>query len=95
MRKVEFTDEKGSFRLDDAQEFEQLYFPIASESGMKSALTVNLAGDAKLDQNHFLLEPVSVENLHGNRGTRNFWCVLKDGTLWSATGQSAPQQAWK
>lgn len=95
MRKVEFTDEKGSFRLEDAQEFEQLYFPIASESGMKSALTVNLAGDAKLDQNHFLLEPVSVENLHGNRGTRNFWCVLKDGTLWSATGQSAPQQAWK
>ncbi len=51
-----------------------LYLPMAGEKGLKSSITPNLGGDSKTDQNHFLLEPVSIENLHNNRNTRNFWC---------------------
>ncbi len=50
----------------------------------------NFGGDSKTDQNHFLLEPVSIENLHNNRGTRNFWCRVEGKRLlvsmWSFSG---------
>ena len=71
-------DEHGSFVMDQPENTSYLYFPLASETGLKSAITPNLGGDAKLDQETFLLEPVSSENLHNNRSTRNFW-VLKNG----------------
>ena len=70
-------------------------FPLASEAGLKSCVSPDLGGDAKLDQETFLLEPVSVENLHNNRSTRNFWLVGADGTALSLTGASAAQQAVK
>ena len=54
-----------------------LYFPLAGDSGLKSCVTPLLGGDSKLDQNTFLLQPVSVEELHNLKSTRNFWCVLK------------------
>lgn len=72
-----------------------LYFPVAGESGVMSSITPLLGGDSKLDQNSFLLEPVSSENLHNNKSTRNFWVKMKDGACWSATGASAEQQARK
>ena len=63
--------------------------------GLKSAVTPNLGGDAKIDQETFLLEPVSSENLHNNRSTRNFW-LLKDGAdAYSASGASAEQESVK
>ncbi len=93
MRQIEFTDTKGSFQLHSAQRYPGLYFPIAGECGLKSALTPELGGDAKLDQNHFLLEPASMGNLNAANGSRNFWCVLEDGRLWSVTGHSPMQEA--
>lgn len=36
-----------------------------------------------------MLEPVSVENLHNNRSTRNFWCNVENAGCWSITGVSA------
>ena len=60
-----------------------LYFPLASEAGLKSCVSPDLGGDAKLDQETFLLEPVSVENLHNNRSTRNFWLAGANGTALS------------
>lgn len=93
LNKCIFIDEKGTFRLENADRYTALYFPIAGEAGLKSAVAPDLAGDAKLDQNHFLLEPVSSENLHNNRNTRNFW-VLRDGKKpWSLTGNSVWQKA--
>lgn len=92
MRQIEFTDTKGSFQLRSAQQYPGLYFPIAGECGLKSALTPELGGDAKLDQNHFLLEPASMGNLNATNGSRNFWCVLEDGRLWSVTGHSPLQE---
>ncbi len=87
-----FIDRNGTFELEDADLCNNLYFPLAGEGGLKSCVTPLLGGDSKLDQNHFLYEPVSIENLSGNRLTRNFWCVL-DGEVWSANGNSPRQSA--
>ena len=92
MGKIRFLDEQGTFSLDCPENYSYLYFPVANEQGIKSALTPNFGGDSKLDQNTFILEPVSAENLHNNRGVRNFW-VKMDGQLWSAMGASAGQEA--
>lgn len=89
MKKVEFVDEKGTFTVKNPENYSYLYFPIAGERGIKSAVTPNLGGDCKLDQNTFLLEPVSVENLHNNRSGRNFWCNVGGKGVWSAVGASA------
>ena len=92
---LSFLNEKGSFYLKDADKYKALYFPIASEQGLKSVVTPDLGGDSKIDQNTFLLEPESVENLHNNRAGRNFWCGLEDGSIWSAVGRSAEAEAQK
>lgn len=89
MGKIHFTDQDGTFELERPENYSYLYFPLASETGLKSSITPNLGGDAKIDQTTFLLEPVSAENLHNNRSTRNFWVKFTDGRIWSATGSSA------
>ncbi|MBO5303324.1 MAG: cellobiose phosphorylase [Lachnospiraceae bacterium] len=93
MKEIRFLDENGSFTLEQPEKYGYLYFPLASETGLKSAVSPTLGGDAKIDQNTFLLEPVSVENLHNNRSSRNFWCNIKGKGCWSATGVSAEQMA--
>lgn len=93
MNKINFIDKFGSFRCENPDLVNGLYFPLASEVGLKSAVTPLLGGDAKLDQNHFLMEPVSIENLHNNRSTRNFWVVTKNNVPWSVTGASVWQAA--
>lgn len=95
MQGYHFLDDKGTFSLKNPENYSYLYFPVAGETGLKSALTPNLLGDAKVDQNTFLLEPVSAENLHNNRGSRNFWCHVKGIGNWSATGVSAEEIAKK
>lgn len=90
-----FIDENGTFTLEKPDRYTGLYFPIANETGLKSAFTPNLGGDAKLDQNTFLLPPESIEDLHSSKATRNFWCAFSDGTAWSATGVSAEAEAAK
>lgn len=89
MKGYRFTDENGSFYLEKPEQNSYLYFPLAGESGLKSSVTPLLGGDSKLDQNSFLLQPVSAEELHNLKSSRNFWCVLGKGSAWSATGASA------
>lgn len=89
MGKINFLDKKGTFSLKQPEHYSYLYFPIAGENGLKSAVTPNLNGDSKLNQNAFLMEPVSAENLHNNRSGRNFWCRMKEKGSWSVTGASA------
>ena len=93
MKQLHFIDKGGSFAIDKPENVSGLYFPLASEAGLKSAVTPNLGGDAKLDQVSFLLEPTSIDNLHNNRSTRNFWCVVNDTDIYSACGASAAQEA--
>ena len=89
MKGYQFEDTQGTFHLKKAENISYLYFPIAGEAGLKSSLTPNLGGDAKIDQNTFLLEPVSAENLVNNRNSRNFWCNVKGIGSWSLTGNAA------
>lgn len=58
------------FTLNHPDNYTYLYFPIAGEQGIKSSVTPSFGGDSKLDQNTFLLEPVSSENLHNNKSSR-------------------------
>ena len=93
MKHLQFIDEHGSFSIEQPENTSYLYFPLASEKGLKSSVTPNLGGDAKIDQETFLLEPVSAENLHNNRSVRNFWLVSDTGEVFSASGASAEQEA--
>jgi len=86
----EFTDDHGTFELKNPHHFSYLYFPLLNQAGMMSNVTPTLNGDAKLDQNTFLLLPVSVEDLHNTRSARNFWFRI-NGEPWSVTGNSAAQ----
>lgn len=95
MRGYQFLDEQGTFELDMPENYSYQYFPVAGEKGIKSALTPNFGGDSKRNQNEFLLEPVSAENLHNNRSTRNFWCYMEGKGIWSATGASAQAEQAK
>ncbi len=101
---MKFIDQNGSFTLNQPAHTGYLYFPLASETGLMSSITPNLGGDAKKNQETFLLEPVSSENLHNNRSTRNFWIVAdssnnetgKQNTALryaSVTGADAAQEA--
>ena len=94
-KRYEFIDKNGSFRMKAPGDTSYLYFPLAGDSGLKSCVTPLLGGDSKLDQNTFLLQPVSVEELHNLKGTRNFWCVLEGKGVWSAAGASAESEALK
>ena len=95
MKHLKFIDEHGSFVMERPENTSYLYFPLASEAGLKSAVTPNLGGDAKIDQESFLLEPVSSEDLHSSRSGRNFWFVKNDAEVYSAAGVSARQEADK
>jgi len=90
---LKFTGTNGEFVLQNPDNYSYLYFPDGAASGMMGSLTPQFGGDLKTSQNTFFLEPVSSDNLHNNRSTRNFWICLKDGTLVSATGASARQRA--
>lgn len=92
MKAIRFLNECGDFTMEQPENYSYLYFPIAGENKIKSSITPNLGGDSKIDQNTFLLEPVSVENLHNNRSSRNFWCVVESVGSWSVTGQSAEEE---
>ena len=84
---------QGNFALENPQKTSYPYFPIANEAGLMGAVTPTLNGDIKSSQNTFLMEPVSSENLHNNRSSRNFRLHITDHGAWSCTGVSARQLA--
>ncbi len=91
--RVCFNGKDELFSISNADRISGLYLPSASETGLKSCFGPDLSGDAKTDQNHFLLEPVSILMMKESRASRNFW-LLKDGEKpWSVTGRSAAQMA--
>lgn len=93
MRRLTFTDRHGSFTMERPENTSYLYFPLASEAGLKSSVTPNLGGDAKLGQDSFLMEPASADTLQNNRSGRNFWFRTDDARVYSAAGASAEQEA--
>jgi cellobiose phosphorylase len=81
----EFIDQHGTFGLVNPQGNSYIYFPLVNSAGMMSSITPNLNGDAKVNQDKFLLLPVSVEDLHNTRSGRNFWVKI-NGEPWSVNG---------
>ncbi len=88
-----FNGSNGEFSLDNPAQNSYLYFPLVNEAGMMSAITPSLHGDIKTGQNTFAMEPVSAIDLHNTKSTRNFWFLIDDSEVWSATGKSALQEA--
>ncbi|MGE5597823.1 MAG: GH36-type glycosyl hydrolase domain-containing protein [Bacteroidota bacterium] len=88
-----FLNDQADFALDDPHLVHYLYFPLANEAGLMSSVTPLLGGDIKTGQHSFLLPPVSAEDLHNSRSTRNFWLYIEGRGPWSAAGVSASQQA--
>lgn len=95
MEKYKFIDNNGTFELENSDNNSYMYFPLANDAGMMSAITQNLHGDIKLDQNTFILPPVSSEDLHNINSSRNFWINIEGKNPWSATGNSAIQKVTK
>lgn len=90
-----FINDRGDFELENPEMNSYLYFPLGNEAGFMGAITPNLGGDAKTSQNTFLNEPVSAEDLHNRKSTRNFWLNIEGYGPWSCSGASARQTALK
>lgn len=88
-----FQGKEGVFRLEQPELSSYLYFPLVNEAGMMSSVSPNLHGQSATGHNSFLLEPISVESLHNSKAARNFWVDLEGYGAWSATGNSARQNA--
>ncbi|UQZ35778.1 cellobiose phosphorylase [Paenibacillus sp. PK3_47] len=89
----EFTGKNGDFRLEQPERNSFLYFPLVNEGGMMSSVTPDLHGQVTSGHNTFLTPPVSVEDLHQSRASRNFWVYVEGKGAWSAAGNSARQKA--
>lgn len=91
MKQCEFLNKTGKFKLKNPESNSYMYFPLANEAGIMSSITPTLNGDCKMGQNTFILAPVSSEDLHNNKSSRNFWVNVEGVGAWSATGASANQ----
>ncbi|GIO86362.1 hypothetical protein J25TS5_32940 [Paenibacillus faecis] len=88
-----FLGKNGEFRLEQPEKSSFLYFPLVNEAGMMSAITPNLHGEMTSSHNTFLMEPVSVMDLHNSKASRNFWVHIEGAGAWSVSGNSAKQNA--
>ena len=93
MSGYKFLDRKGTFHMECPENTGYLYFPVAGENGLKGAVSPILGGDLKVNQNVFLMQPASVEDLMESKVSRNFWCILEDGSFYSVTGASAKAES--
>ncbi|AZK48182.1 GH36-type glycosyl hydrolase domain-containing protein [Paenibacillus lentus] len=89
----QFQGDQGVFKLKHPEKNSYLYFPLVNEAGMMSAITPNLHGGITSGHNTFLMEPVSVEDLHNSKASRNFWLHIEGYGAWSVSGNSAKQNA--
>ncbi|QMS84440.1 GH36-type glycosyl hydrolase domain-containing protein [Candidatus Xianfuyuplasma coldseepsis] len=71
-----FTGRDGSFIVNHANQFNYTYFPLVGNGGIRSSITPSFHGDTKIDQNSFLLLPVSQEDLHASLLSRNLWFTV-------------------
>ncbi|TVQ26947.1 MAG: cellobiose phosphorylase [Spirochaetaceae bacterium] len=93
MDTLHFVGDDGDFALQHADGTTGLYFPIANEAGYLGAIDPRGGGDAKTDQNHFLMPPVSSVDLHNSRFVRTCWLDIEGYGPWSVTGASHDQKA--
>lgn len=87
-KKYKFIDNNGTFILNNATSFKNLYFPLTNFHGLKSSITPSLNGDIKLNHNHFFLLPLSEIDLHNSFFGRNIWFKVNDNIDWALSGNS-------
>src|SRR3989338_7843243 len=90
----QFIDEEASFRVTSPERLSRLYFPLANESGVLSSISPNLHGDIKTSHNSFLTLPVTIEDLHNTKSSRNFWVYVR-GRGASLPGRSEERRVGK
>jgi cellobiose phosphorylase len=90
---IKYKNKNGDFTLENACDSSGLYFPMGNEHGVMGCITPSLHGDSKTGQNTFLLEPVSIENLHSTNMGRNMWFRINQKELWAINGSSPYQTA--
>ncbi|OKQ00241.1 GH36-type glycosyl hydrolase domain-containing protein [Paenibacillus sp. P46E] len=88
-----FNGNNGDFSLNQPDRSSFLYFPLVNEGGMMSSVSPKLHGQVTSGHNTFLTPPLSVEDLHNSRASRNFWVYVEGKGAWSAAGNSARQNA--
>lgn len=93
--KIEYVDQYNSFSAEHPEQVSYLYLPLVNDSGIISSITPGLHGDSKISQNHFLLEPVSNEDLHSSLMGRNVWLRICGQQPWAVNGMSPLQLAWR
>ncbi|MBI3316037.1 MAG: cellobiose phosphorylase, partial [Candidatus Omnitrophica bacterium] len=91
----QFIDDQAGFRVQHPDALSRLYFPLANEAGILSSITPDLHGDIKTNHDSFLTLPVTIEDLHDSKSSRNFWVYVEGKGAWSLTGMSASQHAAK
>ncbi len=85
----EFLDSDGTFRVNRTDVWNRLYFPLANENGMLANITPDLKGSIKTGHHSFLTLPVSTDDLHNIKSSRNFWICTDRKKIWSVTGVSS------
>ena len=81
----------GQFHIEDVTSLSYTYFPLCNFEGMRSAITPTLGGDAKSDQNSFILVPATAEDLAHSLFKRHVYFRINDQFTWSITGQTPTQ----
>ncbi len=81
----------GRFQISNVTDLSHTYFPLCNAKAMKSAIAPSLGGDAKVDQNSFLLVPATVEDLAHSLFKRHVFFRVDDRYTWSTSGQTAHQ----
>jgi cellobiose phosphorylase len=84
-------EKSGKFKVENVDRLSYLYFPLTNFHSLKSAITPSLNGDAKIDQNSFVLAPTSSEDLMHSYYNRNLYFRLNDEITWSITGNTPYQ----
>ena len=65
MANIRFSDDSEIFEINNPEEVSCLYFPLASETGLKSSITPDLGGDCKLDQEPRTCAPAAAPETSG------------------------------
>ena len=86
MSLYKFSSDGITFTSKDAAQLRTIYAPLCSpdSSGIKSAITPNLAGDIKIDKHQYLTKPASTEDLRNN--TRDFFFHVHGKGVATLTG---------
>ncbi|MCF7927109.1 MAG: cellobiose phosphorylase [Candidatus Izimaplasma sp.] len=81
----------GKFKITNVDQLSYTYFPLCNFKSIKGSITPKLNGSANIDQNSFLLSPITNEDMHNSFMNRNVFFRINEDYTWSITGNTAHQ----